>query len=53
MNKSDLIAAADRFFGDTSRSKADTRDGLKELMEHCEVLISSLGDDNFDADLDE
>ena len=44
MNKNELIKAVQRFFGDTSRSKAETREGLREAADLCENLIESIDD---------
>lgn len=34
-----------RYYGDTSRSRSQTRDGLEELASDIEVFLASLDDD--------
>lgn len=42
MSPEDLIDAIDEFFGDTSRSPSETREGLERAVDHAQLLISSL-----------
>lgn len=37
--------AIQSYYGDTSRSRSQTRDGLEELASDIEVFLSSLDDD--------
>lgn len=34
------------FFGDTSRSRSETREGLEELRDEVDTLLESLQDDD-------
>lgn len=42
MSPEDLIDAIDEFFGDTSRSPSETREGLERASAHAQLLISTL-----------
>lgn len=44
MNKQKLIEDIQQFYGDTSRSREETRDVLEELRDQIDLLIESLGD---------
>lgn len=37
--------AVQRFYGDTSRTRAETKEGLEELLSDIETMIDSLDDD--------
>jgi hypothetical protein len=43
----ELKGALDKFFGDTSRSRAETRDGLESLLEQIKLMLEALDDDAF------
>lgn len=43
MEYEEMKEAVDKFFGDTSRTQQETRDGLEELIEEIRFLISTLG----------
>ena len=39
-----IMEAIQRFYGDTSRTREETRDGLIEIRDQLDLLIDSLGD---------
>jgi hypothetical protein len=39
-----ILSQIDAYFGDTSRPHEDTKEGLKEIMEHVELLLETLND---------
>lgn len=46
MTKKEIaIQAIDRMYNDRSYSIEETKDNLKEIIEHCEVLIEAAGDE--------
>lgn len=45
MEVEELKAKVSEFFGDTSRSPSETREGLEEVVGHIELLIESLPSD--------
>lgn len=47
MEYQEMLSAVKAFFGDTSRSPSETREGLEDLVADIEMLIDSLpeGDD--------
>lgn len=46
--------AVDDFFGDTSRTKAETKDGLEEIAEYADMRADTIDvDDGIDEDADE
>lgn len=42
MTDEELIAAIEKYFGDTSRSVEDTRTGLLDAYEHIGILLEAL-----------
>lgn len=42
MSKDELIAAIQKFFGDTSRSPEETRDGLEEARDQIDTFLDTL-----------
>ncbi|WP_157785170.1 hypothetical protein [Bradyrhizobium yuanmingense] len=42
----EIIEDIGNFFGDTSRSQAETRAGLEQIAGECEVLLESLPEDD-------
>jgi len=46
----EAIKAIDKLFSNTSVDAATTRADLETIMEHCEVLIESIGEDEDDDD---
>jgi hypothetical protein len=44
METQDLMEALQRFYGDTSRSREETREALEEVRDQIDLLIDSLGD---------
>lgn len=42
MKLEELKKAVDKFFSDTSRSPAETREGLEEVSEHIKMLCDTL-----------
>jgi hypothetical protein len=45
MTTDDLLAALERFFGDTSRPREDTLDGLNAFGERLDQMIGALMDE--------
>lgn len=43
-NVADIKNGIQKFFGDTSRSRAETRDGLDEIIECAQQYIEALED---------
>jgi hypothetical protein len=39
-----ILAQIDSYFGDTTRSREDTKEGLAEILEHVAMLIETLND---------
>lgn len=46
MSTEELIAALQAFYGDTSRSRAATREGLEEAQDQIEQMLETLQDDD-------
>jgi hypothetical protein len=46
MDIEDIKKQIDTFFSDTSRSKSETKDGLGELSDHCQMLSDTIQDDD-------
>lgn len=46
MSVEQLRKAVQDFYGDTSRSRAETKEGLEEILCDIETLIASLDDDD-------
>ncbi len=46
MTLDQLRDAVQQFYGDTSRSRAETKEALEELVCDIETMIDSLNDDN-------
>lgn len=44
MSVNELIQALMEFYGDKSRTREETLDGLKEVRDELNLLIDSLGD---------
>ena len=44
MTTQELMEAIQRYYGDTSRSREETREGLEEVRDQIDLLIDSLGD---------
>ena len=42
MNEEQIIEAIQKFFGDTSRTREETKDGLEAVKEHIELLLEAL-----------
>jgi hypothetical protein len=49
MTYNQLKDAVMEFFGDTSRSRAATKSGLRGIADEIEILIESLGSDEADG----
>lgn len=45
MDYEELHEALQSFFGDTSRSASETREGLLDIIAEAETLVESLSDD--------
>lgn len=46
MTLDELRDAVQRYYGDTTRSRAETKEGLEEILCDIENLIDSLDDDD-------
>jgi len=46
MTVDELRDAVQRFYGDTTRSRAETKEALEEILGDIENMIDSLGDDD-------
>jgi hypothetical protein len=44
MTTEELMNALKKYYGDTSRSREETREGLEEVRDQINLLIDSLGD---------
>lgn len=44
MTTQELMDALARFYGDKSRTREETREGLEEVRDQLDLLIDSLGD---------
>lgn len=44
MDQAELIAAIQKFFGDTARSPQETREGLEAARDEIEMFIDSIPD---------
>lgn len=42
MTKEDLLEAIQKFFGDKSRSREETKDGLEEAIAEIEMFLEAL-----------
>ena len=49
MDKDAIIEAIRKFFGDTSRSAQETKDGLMDIAAECEMLAESIPDETDDS----
>lgn len=45
MSKDQLLEAIKDFYGDTSRSREETREALEEIHDEIGILVESLEDD--------
>ncbi|MDO8414157.1 MAG: hypothetical protein Q7S51_10260 [Gallionellaceae bacterium] len=44
METQELMEAMQQFYGDKSRTREETREGLEEVRDQLDMLIESLGD---------
>ena len=45
MDLEELKSQVQKFFGDTSHSRAETRDGLEELADEIQTMLDTLQDE--------
>lgn len=45
MDIEELKEAINKFFGDTSRSRSETKEGLEEASDHIQTMLDTLQDE--------